>query len=263
VTTGSATTSLAQLVLVRHGESTGNVADTEARRTGSGRVEVETRDPDTPLSPRGEEQARALARRLASLGRDDRPEVVLSSPYTRAARTAEIATEGLELRPVLDERLRERDLGAFDGLTGTGIREHFPEEAERRSRLGKFYYRPPGGESWTDVALRVRLILSDLAAAHSGRRVWVFTHQAVIMSFRLALEGLDEQRLLEVDRSEPLANCSVTRYGRVDGGPLRLEAFAETSHLEGTTAPTTHERTAADAPGPEPAGTPGVEVRHG
>lgn len=244
-----ATTGLGQLVLVRHGESVGNVADSEARRNGGGRVEVETRDPDTPLSPRGVEQARAVARHLEALPSRDRPEVVLSSPYSRAARTAEVATEGIEVPLVFDERLRERDLGAFDGLTGTGIREHHPEEARRRERLGKFYYRPPGGESWTDVALRVRQLLSDVAATHGGRRVWVFTHQAVIMSFRVALEGLDEQRLLEVDRSEPLANCSLTRYTRVDGGPLQLDSFAETSHLEALDAPTTHERTAGDEQG--------------
>jgi broad specificity phosphatase PhoE len=157
----------------------------------------------------------------------------------------------LDLDPTLDERLRERDLGVFDGLTGVGIREHHPEEAERRSRLGKFYYRPPGGESWTDVALRVRQVLLDLAAMYAGRRVWVFTHQAVIMSFRLVLEGLDERRLLEVDRNEPLGNCSMTRYRRGADGALRLETFGDTAYLRTSEAEETHE----EAPEPDaPAG---------
>ena len=72
-----------------------------------------------------------------------------------------------------DERLRERDLGAFDRLTGSGIKEAFPEEAERRGAMGKLYYRPPGGESWTDVALRIRSVLSDIRADYVGKRVWV------------------------------------------------------------------------------------------
>src|SRR3954463_1037937 len=137
-----------ELVLVRHGESIGNLADAEARRRGAGRLDLETRDPDTPLSRRGEQQAEALARHVATT-EERRPEVVLSSPYTRAASTARIVASAVGLEPVWDERLRERDLGIFDGLTGAGIREHHPAEAERRARLGKFYYRPPRGESWT------------------------------------------------------------------------------------------------------------------
>lgn len=230
-----------ELVLVRHGESVGNVADAEARRKGVGRLDLQTRDPDTPLSEQGQQQAEVLARTLAGRPDDERPDVVLSSPYARAAQTARLVTQPLGLRALLDERLRERDLGLFDGLTGAGIRERYPDEAERRARLGKFYYRPPGGESWTDVALRVRHVLVDLASMHAGRRVWVFTHQAVIMSFRLVLEGLDEQRLLALDRDEPLGNCSLTRYRRGADGTLELVSFADTTHLATSEADETHE----------------------
>lgn len=244
-----------ELVLVRHGESVGNLADADARRRGAGRLDLDTRDPDTPLSQRGEHQADVLARHVAGVEEQQRPQVVLSSPYTRAAQTARIVAEAIDLEPTLDERLRERDLGIFDGLTGVGIREHHPEEAERRSRLGKFYYRPPGGESWTDVALRVRQVLLDLAALHADRRVWVFTHQAVIMSFRLVLEGLDERRLLDVDRDEPLGNCSITRYVRREGGALELVSFADTTHLETSEVEETHEEPAE----PDAAGADRVE----
>jgi broad specificity phosphatase PhoE len=139
------------------------------------------------------------------------------------------------------ERLRERDLGAFDGLTGAGIRAAFPAESERRSITGKFYYRPPGGESWTDVALRIRQFLTELRQGSGDQRVWIFTHQAVIMCFRLVLERMDEQRLLEIDRSEALPNCSLTSYTRTSNGSLRLEAFGSTSHLDSLDAPTTRE----------------------
>ena len=181
-----------------------------------------------------------------------RPDIIISSPYARAAMTAGVVATTLGLEVVLDERLRERDLGVFDGLTGVGIREQFPEEAARRARLGKFYYRPPGGESWTDVALRVRQVLLDLGHHHAGRRVWIFTHQAVIMSFRLVLEGLDEQALLDVDRNEPLGNCSLTRYQPADTGSLRLVTFADTGHLESSEVDETHEEAVEpdDAPPP-------------
>ena len=231
----------ATLWLVRHGESMGNVADAEAHASGAGRLELDVRDPDVELSETGRAQAHALGRHLAGLPDDERPTAALSSPFNRALSTARLATEGLDLRVRTDERLRERDFGAFDGMTGAGIREQYPDEAKRRDLLGKFYYRPPGGESWTDVALRVRHVLVDLASMHAGRRVWVFTHQAVIMSFRLVLEGLDEQRLLELDREEPLGNCSLTRYRRGADGTLELVSFADTSHLADSEAEETHE----------------------
>jgi len=187
---------------------------------------------------------------MASLEETRRPTVVLSSPYQRAAATARRAVElaGLESPVVLDERLRERDLGAFDRMTGIGIREAFPEEAERRRHVGKFYYRPPGGESWCDVALRVRSLLNDIRLEYDGGRVWVFSHQAVIMGFRLALEGLDEQRLLDLDRRTPVANCSLTTYRRAEAGNLALASYDESAIPEEAGAPVTHEPDRAGRP---------------
>jgi broad specificity phosphatase PhoE len=217
--------------LVRHGESMGNVADARAQQAGAGRLELDVRDPDVPLSDTGRAQAEALGRWLAALPEDERPTAVLSSPFLRALTTAQLATEGLGVRVRTDERLRERDFGAFDGMTGAGIREQFPDEAGRRDLLGKFYYRPPGGESWADVALRIRSLLATESLRHDCDRLLVVAHQAVIMVFRYVLEELTEQELLSVDRDEQVANCSVTRYEAEDDGELRLVAFNLVDHL--------------------------------
>ncbi len=233
-----------ELVLVRHGESVGNLADTAARDEDAERLDLSARDADVELSPNGEEQARTLGRWVADLPGDERPDLVVSSPYRRAADTARAALGDLG-DVVLDERLRERDLGLLDGLTGKGIRAHHPGEAERRSHVGKFYYQPPSGESWADVVLRVRSLLADLREGYDGKRVWLFTHQAVIMSFRYALEGLDEERLLEIDRTQRLSNASVTRYRRDEGG-LALQDFADDSHLSAGPAEKTEEPDTAD-----------------
>ena len=77
----SVPTHVDQLVLVRHGESVGNLADADARRRGLGRLDLDTRDPDTPLSDQGRRQAGVLARAVAALDPDEQPEVVMSSPY--------------------------------------------------------------------------------------------------------------------------------------------------------------------------------------
>ncbi len=205
----------------------GNQADEAARAASSEELDLHERDADVELSDLGRDQASAVGRWLADAPEDWRPTLVVTSPYRRAADTARTALGDADVPIVADERLRERDLGAYDGLTGRGIRARHPEEAARRKKVGKFYYQPPSGESWADVALRVRSFLTDLGHGYEGERVWVFTHQAVIMSFRYVLEGLDEQRLLEIDREIQIPNASFTRFER-SGDGFGLEAFADT-----------------------------------
>src|SRR5690242_20347307 len=98
------------LWLVRHGESEGNVAREAAYRDALHTIESEVRDADVPLSPRGEDQARAFGRWLGAQPDELRPTFVLVSPYLRARETARLALEaaGLTGLPVdVDERLRD------------------------------------------------------------------------------------------------------------------------------------------------------------
>jgi broad specificity phosphatase PhoE len=229
----TATPGPAALWLVRHAESRANVADARAAESGAARLELDVRDPDVPLSDTGRDTAAALGDWLGGLPDGQRPTAVLSSPFTRAADTARVALEhgGLDLPVRFDERLRERDFGAFDGMTGAGIREEYPQEAERRDLLGKFYYRPPGGESWADVALRVRSLLDSAERRLADERLLVFTHQAVVKVFRYVLEELTEPQLMDIDRHEPVANCSVTRYEAGADGALRLAEAGAVGHL--------------------------------
>jgi broad specificity phosphatase PhoE len=234
------------ITLVRHGESTGNQADERARRAGAERLDLDQRDADVELSGTGRDQADALRGWLGEADEGWQPTVVLTSPYQRAAETAHRATERLGIRPVPDERLRERDLGIFDGLTGTGIRRQYPDEAARRTKLGKFYYQPPSGESWADVVLRVRSLLDDLRHGYDGARVWMFTHQAVIMGFRYVLEDLSEEELLDIDRQVQIPNASLTRFLFKDD-VFALDCFADTRAVDAEDAPVTHESSQAGA----------------
>src|SRR4051812_36799172 len=164
-----------RLWLVRHGESAGNVARAAADVAGVGMIDLTVRDVDVPLSPLGERQADALGRWFAAMDESERPEVILSSPYVRARQTGEAVCRAggvaAGAKPlVVDERLREREFGVFDRLTAVGIREKYPELAEHRALLGKFYHRPPGGESWADVILRLRSALDTVSLHHADRR---------------------------------------------------------------------------------------------
>lgn len=233
------------LTLVRHAESVGNLADASAREARADRLDLDVRDADVELSDNGTRQADTLGAWFATVASDQRPTLVLSSPYRRAADTARrtIGDTGLDL--VVDERLRERDLGVFDGLTGQGIRAAYADEAARRSKVGKFYYQPPSGESWADVVLRVRSLLNDLRTGFGDSRIWLFSHQAVIMSFRYVLDGVTEQELLELDASVTIGNCSVTTYRR-EGDDLVLADFADDSVVRRGAAEATEEPSAGD-----------------
>jgi broad specificity phosphatase PhoE len=200
--------------LVRHGQSQGNVARDEAQQAGSLTIAIDTRDVDVPLSDLGHEQAEATGRWFAALPDSERPEVILSSPYLRARQTAQaICTAGrLSAKIKIDERLREREFGVFDRLTTLGIREKYPEEAEHRKMLGKFYHRPPGGESWADVILRLRSALNTINLHYCDRRVLVVCHQVVVLCMRYILEELDEAGILRIDKQADILNCGICAY---------------------------------------------------
>lgn len=215
-----------RLWLVRHGQSQGNVARDAADETGAHEIGIEMRDVDVALSELGRRQAQAAGRWFAALPRDDRPELILSSPYVRAKQTAEIicregALTGGSAQTIVDERLREREFGIFDRLTTAGIRHRFPEEAAHRRRLGKFYHRPPGGESWADVILRLRSMLNTINLHYCDRRVLVVCHQVVVLCFRYILEELDEASILDIDRKAEVLNCGIAEY-RFDPDPQGL-----------------------------------------
>ncbi len=212
-----------ELLLVRHGESEGNTARERAEAAAAEVIDVRQRDPDVPLSELGRKQSAALTDAFDGLSFAQ----VWSSPYVRAAQTARIATGGRS-RLRYDERLRDRELGILDRLTARGVAARFPEEAERRTWLGKMYYRPPGGESWADVALRLRSWLRELS--DQPGRVLVVTHDAVILLLRYVCEGMDEQALLELAARSSLGNASVTRLVR-EQERWRTTAFDDRSHL--------------------------------
>ncbi|MEV4843353.1 histidine phosphatase family protein [Micromonospora matsumotoense] len=232
---------LGALWIVRHGESTANVAASAAESSGAELIDLTHRDADVPLSDTGEQQARATARWLADLPADRRPDLAVVSPYLRALRTAELALADTGIPASVDERLRDRELGILDGLTGHGVARRFPDEAARRHRLGKFYYRPPGGESWTDVALRLRTLLGDLRRDHQGRRVLLFGHDALVFLLRYLVEGLSEAELMGLTRKHVIANCSVTGWSADAAGRLTPDIFNDVTHLHAQGAPPTTE----------------------
>jgi probable phosphoglycerate mutase len=159
-----------------------------------------------------------------------------------------------QLRPCADERLREKEFGILDGLTRQGIEQNYSDQARYRTLLGKFYHRPPGGESWCDVILRS--LLHSLALRHAGERILIIRHQASgirhqvgVLCLRYLLEQLSENQILAIDQEGDVANCAITEYRRSAAGGLCLVRYNSLLPLEAMGAPVTH---AADKKGTAP-----------
>lgn len=207
------------LVLVRHGQSERNVArqgntffpDDESRRGLRG-------EPDhlTALTERGVAQALAAGENVREqFGTFD---YVYHSGYRRAAQTAEQMLEayspeekaGVQIRHNLF--LREREPGFTYDMTTTEAGDAFPWLQEHWDTFGRFFARPPGGESLADVAQRVYLFLGMLFRDRAGARILVVSHGGTMRMFRYLLERWTYDDVVERWSSEPVLNCGIIAY---------------------------------------------------
>lgn len=213
------------LIIVRHGESERNVAKEKAKLAATGVYGTGLRDVDTPLTAHGHEQATATGKYLAQHFAFD---AYFTSPYLRTRQTMDDIRRAYPraAEPVVEERLREIEFGILDGLTSTGIAERYPEEKKRRDREGKYWYRPPGGESRPDVALRVHSFLGTLTRDYRQKSVLVVCHSVVVLIFRRLLERWGEEQYMKVDQEADVLNCSLTIYGfNRKTGRLELDKY--------------------------------------
>jgi broad specificity phosphatase PhoE len=186
------------LYLVRHGQSDWNAAN-----RFQGHV-------DRPLTDIGRTQAEALARELAAITLDG----IYSSPLRRALDTAAAVAAGRELDVVVDDGLREVDVGSWAGLTRAEVERRFPAEFRRWVE---------GGEGWTDgetyeqMSARVRVTALRIAAAHVGGAILVVSHGGPIRAIQAAAGGMTVHELRRLSPVEPNARLSSVA---VEGGRI-------------------------------------------
>lgn len=180
-----------RIVLVRHGESFGNVDAT---------VHARMADHAIPLSERGAEQAREAGRRLDAYYRGlfgepaHRPHVRLwASPYARTRQTAEGVLKEAGVW-ITDQRehilLCEQQFGLFDGVPDDELAQRFPAESSHYDKCcrfeGKFWARMPLGESRFDVAQRVHQAFGTFhrdAQERGIRDIVVICHGVTLRAF--------------------------------------------------------------------------------
>ncbi|MFH0986593.1 MAG: histidine phosphatase family protein, partial [Candidatus Micrarchaeota archaeon] len=177
---------------MRHAESERNLERERIEKENSNELtlSIKKRDPDIELTSKGIEQAAATGKALKEkFGSFD---IAFVSPFKRTRQTAEIILDNMKCNCDyrIEERLREKEMGILDMYTKKGIKEKFPDEYERKQREGKYYYRPPGGESYADVGLRLYSFIGSMMRSGSGKNCLVVAHSVVVKMFRKNIEKM-------------------------------------------------------------------------
>ncbi len=203
-----------KLILARHGETDLNK---------SGRIQGVNLD---SLNQTGRIQARALANAL----KHELPFTLYTSPVPRAAETAQVIAGALTLAPETLEDLKEADPGELEGLTGTQMRERFPEFAERWA-ADSGTAQMPSGESLAQVQERAWRSMCLILERHEDEVVVAVTHNFVVQTIicRVLQIPLHTSRRFRQDLG------SITRLELAKERSV-LVSLNETLHLQGIDA---------------------------
>lgn len=201
------------LYLIRHGRTAWN---------DQGRMQGWA---DPELDALGQRQAQALARRLYS----ESFVAFYSSPLARARATAEAVAAGHGLVVQYDDRLRERNLGAWTGLTFEEARQRYPQQAADDWRI----HGPPDGESQADLMARVSAALDAIAERHPHGTVGVFSHGGALSAYLEHLLGIPASRSVSFSfHNTAIARVSL-RHGHGQGHHVRILSIGDDHHLNG------------------------------
>jgi probable phosphoglycerate mutase len=199
----------AHLIVVRHGQTEWNIAGIRQGHL------------DSPLTDRGVAQAKALARRLSR----ESFSALYSSDLGRAVGTARTIAAVTGHEVITDPRLRERNLGIFQGLTGEQLKEKFPEQYRLHRTLGAEYVIP-GGESVQQQVARNVECLSAIATNHPGQTIVVVTHGGVLSGFFRHTLGIP----LGAPRRFEFVNAGLNVFV-YDNREWFLQTWGDISHL--------------------------------
>jgi NAD+ kinase len=216
------------LVLVRHGESEGNVAYGlskcgDHRYFEPGSDFLSRHGSKWRLTDTGRRQAETAGDWIQqNLG--DRFDRYYVAEYLRAMETA--AYLGLpEAEWHCEFYLRERDWGKIAVMSYEDRDRRYTEDMELR-KLDSFFWTPPGGESMADLCLRIDRVLDTMHRKCSGKRVIVVCHGEVMWAFRVRLERISQERYHELVQSEDpfhrIHNCQVLHYARQEPGTANV-----------------------------------------
>lgn len=202
-----------KLLLVRHGQSGGNVAGTFGGHS------------PTPLSDLGKRQAEITAKALAK----ERIDVVYSSDLARAVQTAEPLAELLDLEVNKTTAFRERNVGVLEGLTFNESKEKYPQDYYALINR-KINHKITEGESYRELLKRGINALNEIFFAHRGKRIAVFSHTGAICYLTLYLMGAINRNTKQTPWLVT-SNCGINRFEIRGKTNTRVLGINDTRHL--------------------------------
>lgn len=173
------------IIVTRHGETKENIG------------KIMQGNMNTLLDEKGIEQAKELSENLKKFKID----VVISSPLDRALKTAEIAING-ELPIILDDRLKSRNHGEFQGLPRTAMRNTDYWDYNKNTQYKE-------AESVGDLFNRVESLLNDIKQQYDNKTVLLVTHSGICRVLYYYFTGIPENGDLWGYESH---NCSIEEY---------------------------------------------------
>lgn len=178
--------------------------------------------------PKGAEQARLTG---IGIAQDyGVPDVAYDSGYVRTVQTREIGFEAgytpeqiARIKVRHNHMLRERDVGYTYFMDDLEADRYFPWIRDQISKVGYFYFIPPGGRSNADLCDQVYPFIGHhLFTVRVGQTVFCYSHGGTIGVMRYLLEKWTIDQWEHMVRNDPPKNCSVTAY-RYSDSTRRLE----------------------------------------
>lgn len=200
MTTDRGDTRTGTIYLLRHGDSR---QDEIKRYIGQA---------DLPLNAEGRAHGSCWQRELAHIPL----ERIFCSDLNRSLETARIIAEGRSepVQPL--HKLREIDLGAWDGLSFDDVQRLYPSEYERRG-ADMVTYRTPGGECFADLAARVVPLFMEIVAGSSGNLL-IVGHAGVNKVIICHILGMPLENLFRICQDYGCMNVI-----NFDGNGMRLQ----------------------------------------
>lgn len=173
---------MTELWLVRHGETDWNL---------SGRWQGQA--PDAPgLNENGRAQALVICEQIKAKNIS----AIYSSDLLRARQTAKLMAQPLGLTEILEPRLREMDLGEWEGMLSDEIEEKYPQELAERTR-DPFHTPAPNGESPVEVEKRVLSAINEIASKHPNQSVLIVAHGVSLAVILCQTEGFQMEEIYQ------------------------------------------------------------------
>lgn len=139
------------------------------------------------------------------LSGDPALDAVYCSDLQRAVKSAEIIAEPCSLIPIINTGLRERNFGAWEGLSFTEIKDKYPAEFESWT-VNPLKFSPPDGESTIEVKERVINALKDIMNKHSGDRIAIVAHGGVNRIILCHIMGTPLENIFRIEQDYAAVN---------------------------------------------------------